>query len=144
MRKLFVTDSSILVVWYETMIPVCTARISPKQFLCMTCKGILVNGYFQINHLAPVSFSLWDEQCCLDLSSTVRAVFWYIYIYTYIHIYVYIVSIKPQLKFIFYDGYTMDFSIKFKIIPFFKSNDNKSILNIRIACTRETCVYTHK
>lgn len=74
-RKLFVTDSSILVVWYETMIPVCTARISPKQFLCMTCKGILVNGYFQINHLAPVSFSLWDEQCCLDLSSTVRAVF---------------------------------------------------------------------
>lgn len=38
----------------------------------------------------------------------------------------------------------MDFSIKFKIIPFFKSNDNKSILNIRIACTRETCVYTHK
>ena len=51
-----------------------SGKISPEQFLCMTCKGILVNGYFQINHLAPVSFSLWAEQCCLDLSSTIHAV----------------------------------------------------------------------
>lgn len=54
------------------------------------------------------------------------------------------VSTKPQLKFIFYDGYTMDFSIKFEIILFFKSNDNKSILNIHIARTCENCLHMTK